>query len=377
MRKLSWIVLLALTCACGDDKSKNPDAGSNPDGGRPGNGPGCDLEIGSYEGYTGPLVWSEAHLQACDQACPGLTPVDCLQNNCPKAAEFFTCLDEELYACQTSPGQDCRLEYEDWNCCAFENCNDEKTDQDIRACLQSNCSAANNTVEECYVSNTASPGFVRCRENAYNSCLIPISCKPEDASPIEGYVGTRTWKKAWTNAEHDACVTSCSGAPVPAVCQNTKCPGAAAYLNCMVEETAACTTQAGGECRESWENVFCCARTNCGGAGDTAQLDACLKSLCDTEYATFNTCDQDSREGSCKATAAAACAVDQGDAGVPPGDAGAPDSGAAASVPEALRRFERSAAGSTRALRSTSLPFSPWTRAAEKLRGPLPSRYTR
>ncbi|MFT3922467.1 MAG: hypothetical protein QM778_08035 [Myxococcales bacterium] len=349
MRKLGWIVLLALAAGCGGDdhKAKRPDGGS-ADGGGDGDGPGCGIEIPVYPGYTDPLVWSEANLAACNAACPGLQSTDCIQANCPGAADFFTCLDEELYACQTSPGHDCYREYGEWNCCAFENCGDQQGDSQVRACLQQNCSTENNTVEECYTADQTSPGFVACRDAAYDNCLGTDSggtCTPADADPISGYEDARPWTKTYSSDDYDACIAMCKGQPNQAVCMNSKCPGAPEYRECIVEETAACTTQAGGECRGAWETVFCCARTKCGGATTSSQLDACLQSACKTEYDAFNTCDTGSREGPCKAPAEAACVVQ------PATDGGVPDGG-----PSAKARVSSEGVNATllRSLRSRS-----------------------
>jgi hypothetical protein len=375
MRKLGWIALMALACACGDnDHKKSPDSGAPPDDGR-GSGAGCGLEVGSYPGYQDARVWNEADLAACNALCPSLQPVECLQANCPGAPEFFTCLDEQLYACQTSPNQDCRLEYEDWNCCAFESC-DNTPDSQLRSCLMENCSIENSTVEECYVSDTASPGFVQCRDAAYESCLVPIDCIPADANPLGGYTDARTWTKAWTAAEYTACMANCKGDLSPTACINSRCPGAAEYRTCVNEETATCSTQPAGECRGDWDSVFCCARTNCAGAATTAQLQVCLETVCTKEVAAFNACDVASREGTCKATAEAACAVAMPDAGTPmdsgadPMEDAGPDASSLAPTSNALLRVLP--AGKARAPRPESR-F--WTQAAERLASPPPSRF--
>jgi len=318
------MLLIALACGCGGDtnKSERPDAGHMDPGGGDGDAPGCGIQIPLYPGYTDPLVWSEANLNACDAACPGLQDTTCIRANCPDATAFFTCIDEELYACQTSPGHACYREYTEWNCCAFESCGDQQTDDQRSACLQRSCSAENNTVEECYAANPTSSSFVACRQSAYDTCLGAnnTSCTPADADSVAGYAGTRPWTRAYTAAEYAACVSTCKGALNQAQCFDTKCPGAAEYRECIGEEATACTTQAGGECRGDWETVFCCARSKCSGVS-SAQFSACLDSACASEVDAFNTCDANSREGTCKASAEAACALDHD-------DAGAPDSGA-------------------------------------------------
>ncbi len=323
MRKLGWIALVALACACGNDGERKgtADAGPKSDGGRS-SGAGCGIEIADYEGYSGPRVWSEGDLAACLAVCPDLTTT-CLEASCPGAFEFFGCLDEELYACQTSPGQDCRLEYEDWTCCAYESCQGMQGET-LRQCLGDNCSVENSTVEECYVSDTASPSFVTCREAAYDSCLVPIACTPADASPVAHFTSARPWTRAWTAAEYDACIADCAGALSPVACQNETCPYAAHYRACISVETANCTTQQGAECRDEWEKVFCCARLNCANAATNADLAACLETLCPQDYGVFNDCNEAALAGTCAAPAEAACALAEPDAGTPP-DSGLPE----------------------------------------------------
>jgi hypothetical protein len=328
MRKLGWMVLVALASACGDDdKGPKPDAGRSDDAGLSPNGPGCDEQIGVYPGYDGPLVWSEDDLAACEAACPDLQPASCRAEKCPNEQAFFACIDEELYACQTSPGQDCRLEYEQWNCCFFDNCSEVQTDQEFQTCVADNCDAEFSTVEECYFSDTESPGFSRCLNTAYDSCFgtpAPASCDRTMASPEKGYAGERRWTKAWSAQDFKACMDTCKNEPVVSLCMNDECPGAAAYRLCLANETAACTSKTEGDCRGEWEDRFCCVRESCSDVADAAELRTCTASSCGSEADAFTACVDKNLAGSCVAPAEAACAPQDG----PDGGADDPDAGA-------------------------------------------------
>jgi hypothetical protein len=337
VRKCGWVTLLALA-ACGDDSGKKQtsrDAGQHPDGGQ---GDQCDrTQIGDYSGNSDPRVWTEADYSACQKACPNPDQA-CLDANCTDWEKFYGCVDDELFACETAQGGDCRLEYENAACCQYALC-EQFTEDALTACVQQSCAFEFDAVNTCYQQgyDGTSPG--NCLTKSYDSCLLPggacdggtcdggASCDSGSVAARPGYKGSVTY----TKADLKACNNACADEPKASLptCHAESCPGYDEYAKCVSAQTSACLTAPQGDCRASWEALSCCTESACGAVAET-DLASCIANSCATEQSAYNQCAAAKSSGTCQDTAKADCLVQPADAGVE--DAGAQDAGSDAGV---------------------------------------------
>lgn len=274
---------------------------------KPENEPEACGPTGSYAGYGQPAPWSASDFELCSANCPGFESEPCVLLNCPRANDFFACVDEELYACQTSPDGSCRATYEAYGCCADQHCAGTAAGQ--LDCLARECELESDAVEACYRGDAKSQAFEGCLDKAYARCFDPNAvCMRERAAPLPGYASVRTWTKPWPKGDLAQCESDCERALSRTACIDEACPGSSQYQSCVKAERDACNSAAGGACRTPWEGVFCCARSDCADATAGAGFTQCLATQCRAQIALFDACTSANTAGACDVQAQAHCA---------------------------------------------------------------------
>jgi hypothetical protein len=188
MKKLSFaaaMIALAST-ACGSDgdkkdADKDVDAGGvvipeDASAGDPGDFPECPRDlVEAYPDFTGTAPWNEAQLEACQMKC-GSDETCFTEENCTGFDMFNECFNGTLISCLTVDKGVCRVEWEDYNCCAdaFKCAAAANTTQEqYDACIEKNCASTLDDVGTCLRDGPDTIAGMPCSDAAITTCLAP------------------------------------------------------------------------------------------------------------------------------------------------------------------------------------------------------------
>jgi hypothetical protein len=154
-------------------------------------------------------------------------------------------------------------------------------------------------------------------------------CPREDiAAEFPGYNG-EGGAITMTQADFMACQQKCG--QDQACFTEENCPGLDAFNACANTEILVCSAKSGGECRDEYENLVCCANEFMCAPDDSA----CVQGNCGVEVTGIQTCIQS--DMTCLGSALSACLAppSTGDAATNPGNG----TGTTTLAPEALTQM--------------------------------------
>lgn len=119
---------------------------------------------------AGTPVWSAAELEACEGSCPSGS-VACFSERCPSRAEHVACVADSLDACLSQVGGRCREQWALYVCCSVDACDTALDDEQLTACVQSECASDLDAYALCADAAHADPQEA-CLASAESACLL-------------------------------------------------------------------------------------------------------------------------------------------------------------------------------------------------------------